>query len=195
MRELTIHCRHPQLKVGRRDLKRAIDQLDRDFRFTVADWATLSPAGLGRAEAQEAARRKGDPASAPPSAAPVGELSVSFLSDAAMAKLHGDFLDDPTATDVITFEGDTEFGQAGDICVSVDTALRYARRHRVPFAEELMRYVIHGWLHLVGFDDLEPQKKRRMRAAEARALKQLNLTTEAPPFILNSAQDGPAALR
>ncbi len=49
---------------------------------------------------------------------PDGELSLAFLTDAKLAKLHDDFLDDPTTTDVITFEGHPELGAAGEICVS-----------------------------------------------------------------------------
>jgi probable rRNA maturation factor len=104
---------------------------------------------------------------------PAGELSIVFLRDAAMAKLHADFLSDPTPTDVITFEGHPTLGVAGEICVSVDTAARYARRHRGNFSRELLLYVVHGWLHLAGYDDRSPAKKRQMRAAEARALRLL----------------------
>jgi probable rRNA maturation factor len=75
---------------------------------------------------------------------------------------------------------------AGDICVSVDTALAYAEKHQLPFAEELLRYVIHGWLHLAGFDDLEPRKKRRHRAAEDRALKLLRAADLVPAFTIKS---------
>lgn len=104
---------------------------------------------------------------------PDGELSLVFLTDAALAKLHAAFLDDPTTTDVITFEGDPSAGIAGEVCVSVDTAARYAKEHGNRFAEELMLYIVHGWLHLAGYDDLQPAKKRKMRAAEARAMKLL----------------------
>ena len=102
---------------------------------------------------------------------PDGELSLAFVTDKALAKLHGEFLDDPTTTDVITFEGQPEFGAAGEICVSVDTAARYAAEHGRAFSEELSLYVIHGWLHLAGYDDLKPELKRAMRRAEARAEK------------------------
>lgn len=115
---------------------------------------------------------------------PPGELSLVFLNDADLAKLHGDFLADPTTTDVITFEGDPAFGLAGEICVSVDTAAAYARAHDRPFAGELALYVIHGWLHLAGYDDLQPAKKRLMRAAEARAMKLLRAADALPPFRL-----------
>ncbi len=104
---------------------------------------------------------------------PEGELSLAFVTDKALAKLHGDFLDDPTTTDVITFEGQPEFGVAGEICISVDTAARYATEHGRGLSEELSLYVIHGWLHLAGYDDLKPELKRAMRRAEARAEKLL----------------------
>lgn len=104
---------------------------------------------------------------------PAGELSLVFVTDKALAKLHDDFLDDPTTTDVITFEGQPEFGAAGEICVSVDTALANARKLGRDFSEELSLYVIHGWLHLAGYDDLKPELKRAMRRAEARAEKLL----------------------
>ncbi len=100
---------------------------------------------------------------------PAGELSVVFLTDAALARLHADFLGDPAPTDVITFGGDPALGAAGEICVSADAAARQApaagRR-----SEEIARYVIHGWLHLAGYDDRTPEDRRAMRRAEARAL-------------------------
>ncbi|HTZ19771.1 MAG TPA: rRNA maturation RNase YbeY [Opitutaceae bacterium] len=101
---------------------------------------------------------------------PSGELSVALLTDPALARLHADFLGDPKTTDVITFAGQPALGLAGEICVSVDTAAAYARKHRRPFAAELTLYVVHGWLHLAGYDDLAPVKKRAMRRAEHRAL-------------------------
>jgi probable rRNA maturation factor len=115
---------------------------------------------------------------------PPGELSLVFLTDAALAQLHADFLADPTTTDVITFEGNAAAGIAGEICVSVDTASRYAKDHRRDFSEELTLYLVHGWLHLAGFDDLKPVKKRIMRRAEARAMKLLCANRCVPTFSL-----------
>ncbi|MBC8010398.1 MAG: rRNA maturation RNase YbeY [Burkholderiales bacterium] len=181
MREISITNRHPRLRLDRRALVRAIHHLDAHFRFTPTDLPTLNLAGRRRAKSQ-IANPKSQICSAPP-----GELSVSFLTDPALAKLHADYLDDPTTTDVITFEGDETMDHAGDICVSADTALAYSTRHDKPFAEELLRYVIHGWLHLAGYDDLEPRKKRRMRAAEDRALKLLRAAHLLPDFTLKSA--------
>jgi probable rRNA maturation factor len=111
-----------------------------------------------------------------------GELSVAFLTDDALARLHADFLEDPSTTDVITFEAQAALGSAGEICVSADTARTYARNHGRDFSEELTLYVVHGWLHLAGYDDLAPAKKRRMRAAEGRAMALLREARAVPAF-------------
>jgi probable rRNA maturation factor len=118
-------------------------------------------------------------------------LSIVFLTDQALAKLHARFLDDPSITDVITFEGDSTLGVAGEVCVSADAATRHAAartgaRHRADgkdaFARELTLYVVHGWLHLAGYDDLQPAKKRVMRRAEARAMRLLDEHDAVPAF-------------
>jgi probable rRNA maturation factor len=161
-REIAIANRHPRLRFPRAAVIRALHTLD-------AHAATIVP------RAPSASRLRGVPA---------GELSLVFLSDAALARLHDDFLDDPTTTDVITFEGEAAFGTAGEICVSADTAAAYAREHGRDFSTELTLYVVHGWLHLAGFDDLQPQKKRAMRRAEARAMRVLQAARAVPRFQL-----------
>jgi probable rRNA maturation factor len=120
---------------------------------------------------------------------PEGELAVAFLSDAALARLHGQFLKDPSPTDVITFEGDPAHGLAGEICVSVDAAARAAGRAGPRFSRELTLYIVHGWLHLAGYDDLNPAAKRAMRRAEARAMRILESRRAIPRFKLASPQD------
>jgi probable rRNA maturation factor len=99
-----------------------------------------------------------------------------------LARLHASFLDDPSPTDVITFAGTPTLGQAGEICVSADTARSFAAGHRRDFSEELTLYVVHGWLHLAGHDDRQPACKKRMRAAEGRALALLRARRMIPQF-------------
>jgi probable rRNA maturation factor len=117
---------------------------------------------------------------------PPGEISIAFLTDKALARIHADFLDDPTTTDVITFEGNGKLGSGGEICVSADTASAYASQHGHNFSEELTLYVVHGWLHLAGYDDLKPTKKRLMRAAEKRAMTVLTKARVQPAFAFKS---------
>jgi len=163
-REILIANRHPRLRLDRRAVARVIHTLD-------AHAAAFRPSPLA------------------PRLSPTDELSVVFLTDAALAQLHGDFLGDPSITDVITFEGDPAQGTAGEICVSADAALRQAAHHDLrpstfDFSTELTLYLVHGWLHLAGYDDLQPAKKRRMRRAEARALKILQAGDALPRFTL-----------
>jgi probable rRNA maturation factor len=160
-REIALANRHPRLRLDHRAVARAIATLDGAH----ADFAIGDPSFLS------------------------GELSLVFLSDAALARLHADFLDEPTTTDVITFEGDPVLGIAGEICVSVDTAARYAREHGRDFSAELTLYLVHGWLHLAGYDDLQPAKKRVMRRAEARALRLLTRAAALPVFTLRPRSD------
>lgn len=188
MREISVTNRHPRLVLDRHALVAAIRHLDAHFRFTAADLPTLGAAGRRRAKSQISNLKSQIGDGHAVACAPEGELSVTFLTDPALARLHADYLDDPTTTDVITFEGDETMGHAGDVCVSADTALAYSKKHDIPFAEELLRYVVHGWLHLAGYDDLEPRKKRRMRAAEERALKLLRAAGPLPAFSLKPAK-------
>ncbi len=113
---------------------------------------------------------------------PPGALSLAFLTDPALARIHADFLSDPSTTDVITFAGNPAEASAGEICVSVDMAFKYAEQHQGNFSEELTLYVVHGWLHLSGYDDMRPVEKRRMRAAEKRAMTCLRKADVLPTF-------------
>lgn len=196
-REIAITNRHPRLRIPRAAVARAIHVLDECFLKSPLERGLSA---IGSATADGAKRRGVSPV-------PAGELSLAFLTDSALAKIHADFMGDPTATDVITFEGDQAAGLAGEICISADTAARYvglvesprpcgpSGRHaqsrlagtralQEAFATELTLYVIHGWLHLAGYDDLQPAKKRRMRAAEARAMKLLRKAKAIPAFKL-----------
>ncbi len=114
--------------------------------------------------------------------------------------MHEEFLGDPTKTDVITFPGDEIFSAprprknsagvpaaddddsafAGEICVCVDQAQRMARELGTTPADELLLYLVHGWLHLAGLDDIEERDRAEMRAAEATALELLRGAGLAP---------------
>lgn len=116
------------------------------------------------------------------------ELSVVFLTDSGLSRLHAVFLGDPAPTDVITFPGRPSFGTAGEICVSADAARRQASGR--PFSEELTLYLVHGWLHLAGHDDRAPAARRVMRRAEARAMALLRSEAAIPRFRLLASGAG-----
>lgn len=118
--------------------------------------------------------------------APDGELSLVFLTDDELAQIHADFLDDPSPTDVITFPGDDDMDFAGEICVSVDRALSEAPAQGWSFAEELTLYLVHGWLHLAGLDDLDEESRSEMRVAEKLCIERLKTLRAMPIFELKN---------
>ena len=113
-----------------------------------------------------------------------GELSIAFVDDAIIGKVHADFMGDPSPTDVITFPADPEMESAGEIIVSVDHAQLRAAELGEPFSKELSLYLIHGWLHLAGFDDHTDVDQVAMRAAEQEALALLELPETQIAFLL-----------
>lgn len=74
------------------------------------------------------------------------DLEVSLLDDIEMARVHGEFLDDATPTDVITFDH-------GELLIGVETAARQAIDFGTSSDREIALYGIHGMLHLSGYDD------------------------------------------
>ena len=105
------------------------------------------------------------------------EIAVVFVDDAGIAELHGEWLGDPTPTDVISFDlGEDQPGPAGELYVSAQRARAVAGEKGLDARRELALYVVHGTLHLCGFDDREPSDRARMRAAEARVLGSLGFS-------------------
>ncbi|EDY80652.1 conserved hypothetical protein TIGR00043, putative [Verrucomicrobiia bacterium DG1235] len=116
--------------------------------------------------------------------APAGELSIAFVDKDYIAQLHDQFMDDPTPTDVITFPGDPDFDQAGEIIVCPQVAQEYAQKANLSFSDELGLYLIHGYLHLCGFDDIADSDRAQMRLAEQQALEIARSANALPKFNL-----------
>lgn len=106
------------------------------------------------------------------------ELGVQFVSGPTSARMNQKFLGHEGPTDVITFDfregyGNTDAELSGEIYICVPVAGQQARQFNTRWQEELVRYLVHGILHLRGFDDLEPDKRRLMKREENRLLKRL----------------------
>ncbi len=86
-------------------------------------------------------------------------VEISIVDDPTIARVHADFLNDPSATDAITFP-------YGEILVSCDTAARYAAEHGLAKEEELFRYMVHGLTHLQGYLDYEPADRDALFAVQ-----------------------------
>lgn len=86
----------------------------------------------------------------------LAEVEVSFITDEVIARVHAEFLEDPTPTDVITFSH-------GEILISTETAIRQAAEHGQSAERETALYLIHGLLHLNGHEDESDEGFARMK--------------------------------
>ena len=94
----------------------------------------------------------------------LSEIFIELISDRRMALLHRKFLGQSGPTDVLTF-------QHGEIFISVDTARRHAHAFENSLLRELKLYIVHGLLHLHGFDDQTPTEADKMRVAQEKILE------------------------
>ena len=101
------------------------------------------------------------------------ELGIHFVNNAEMARLNSRFLQHEGSTDVITFDhgaGKSQPHLHGEIFISIPDAIKQAREFGTTWQSETVRYIIHGLLHLCGYDDLQPKKRREMKREESRLL-------------------------
>jgi len=97
------------------------------------------------------------------------ELGIAFLSDAAIRPINKRYRHRDRATDVLSFE----LGPCAQILISSDTALKNSGIFNTSFEEEIILYVIHGILHIIGYDDGTAEEKRRMSKKERMVLNKL----------------------
>lgn len=113
-------------------------------------------------------------------------LTVLLVDAAASARLHRRHFGDPSATDVMSFpDGITADRRGrvhlGDLAVCVAVARRAAARHGMGLGEELTLYILHGLLHLVGYDDRRARDRVRMWAAQRRLLAGVGIALARTP--------------
>ena len=98
------------------------------------------------------------------------EISIAFVTEQTICNLHERFLQNPDPTDVITFPSAPEdIEKVGEICISVDEALKYCNEKH-SLEEELTLYLVHGWLHLAHYDDIQEDDRLLMRQKEKEVL-------------------------
>jgi probable rRNA maturation factor len=109
------------------------------------------------------------------------ELGFHFVGPREMALVHERYLSVPGSTDVITFDhGSKPPGQIhGEVFICIEDAIAQAREFGTTWEKEVARYMIHGVLHLQGFDDIDAEDRRAMKKVEnrllARAAKEFDL--------------------
>jgi probable rRNA maturation factor len=96
----------------------------------------------------------------------VGELAFVFCSDEKILEVNRNFLQHDYYTDIITFDYCENEIVSGDIFISVERVAENAIFHKVEYKVELLRVLAHGVLHLVGFQDKSPKKKKEMTENE-----------------------------
>ncbi len=105
------------------------------------------------------------------------ELSILLIDDNGIAKLNQQYLGKTGPTNVLAFpmaetpDSDDSI-MLGDVVISIDTAMRESEKLDEPFTQTIFRLLIHGILHLLGYDHtLSPDEETRMQREEERLLK------------------------
>lgn len=105
------------------------------------------------------------------------EIGISIIGEEAMTRMNEGYLRHKGSTDVITFDY-TDANRpkclTGEIFICLDEALVQAPRFRVSWQNELVRYIVHGILHLSGYDDKTAALQRKMKLQENRIMRHLS---------------------
>ena len=94
------------------------------------------------------------------------EIEFSLVSDEAIAKVHQEFMEDPTPTAVITFHH-------GEILIRPETAKKQAVEFGSSLQREVCLYAVHGLLHLAGHEDYQPEEAQEMKALQEKILSKV----------------------
>lgn len=95
-----------------------------------------------------------------------GDINVIITNDENLRKINVQFLEHDYYTDVITFNYNEEDLINGEIYISADTVRENSKEYKATFNNELTRVIIHGVLHLIGFDDKTDELRSEMRSHE-----------------------------
>jgi rRNA maturation RNase YbeY len=96
----------------------------------------------------------------------IGEISFIITSDAYLRTVNKEFLNHDYFTDVISFNYSDNDNISGEIYISEDTVRQNSAEYNVNFDNEMLRVMLHGILHLVGYDDKTEAEKQKMRQHE-----------------------------
>lgn len=105
------------------------------------------------------------------------EVTLYYVSTPEICQLHADHFNDPSTTDCISFPMDDEeemvYRVLGEVFVCPQTAIDYVKNQGEDSYQEVTLYTIHGLLHLIGYDDIDPEDELEMREQETRAMQHL----------------------
>lgn len=111
------------------------------------------------------------------------EVAIHFVDTLSISRLHHHYFNDPSPTDCISFPIDegkelSPYSVLGEVFICPEVAIKYAQKHEKDPYEETTLYLVHGLLHLLGYDDLNSEERKVMKQAERdhmRNLKKLHL--------------------
>ena len=96
----------------------------------------------------------------------LGDINIIFCSDNYNLDVNMKFLQHDYFTDIITFDYCEGNVLSGDLFISIDSVKYNAEFYGTEFSDELNRVIVHGLLHLIGFDDHTPEEQKQMRDKE-----------------------------
>ena len=96
----------------------------------------------------------------------IGNVSYVFVSDEYLLEMNKKYLQHDDYTDIITFDNSTGNNISGEMYISIDTVRVNAEYYQVDFQNEILRVMVHGVLHLCGYQDKTTNERQKMRAAE-----------------------------
>ena len=101
----------------------------------------------------------------------LGSLTIQWQSDEELLEVNRQFLDHDYYTDIITFNRNRGNRVNGDLAISVERIIDHAAQQGIAVRDEVLRVVVHGTLHLCGYDDHSDEEKAQVRALESTYMK------------------------
>lgn len=105
----------------------------------------------------------------------VGEIVFAFFNDEGLKLLNNKHLGRDYYTDVISFNDSKKKLINGNIAISVDRVKENAKTFNVSFENEMLRVMVHGVLHFLGYNDTNPKEKKEMLSAENNKIKMFHV--------------------
>lgn len=105
----------------------------------------------------------------------LGDINYVFCDDEQLHKINLEYLQHDTLTDIISFDYSDGKQLQGEIYISIERINDNAQKFKVSFENELLRVMIHGVLHFMGYKDKSPEEQQQMRQKENEAISKFSL--------------------
>jgi len=106
----------------------------------------------------------------------LGPVNIIFVNDEKILEINQKYLNHDYLTDILTFNYNTEKLISGDIYISIERVEENAQKFNCTFQTEILKVIVHGFFHLLGFDDKTKTQKTVMRNLEENALQDFHIS-------------------